>query len=85
MAGPVEHNPQADYHRGQMEVDAQRSMYTRFNGLIHWCSTFIAALVAFLVLWLCAHIAFLGAAVVAVVIVGAGAWMNRNTGHNSGY
>ena len=85
MADAVEHNPQADYHRGQMEVVAQRSMYTRFNSLIHWCSTFIAALVAFLVLWLCAHIAFLGAAVVAAVIIGVGVFMNRNTGHNAGY
>ena len=85
MADAVEHNPQADFVRGEMEVVAQRSMYTRFNSLVHWCSTFIAAAVAFLTLWLCAHIAFLGAAVVAAVIVAAGVWMNRNTGHNAGY
>lgn len=85
MAGPVEHNPQADYHRGQMEVADQRSTYVRFNGLIHWCSTFIAALVAFLTLWLCAHIAFLGSAVIAAIIIAAGVFMNRNSGHNSGY
>ena len=85
MANAVEHNPQADYNRGEMEVVAQRSMYTRFNSLIHWCSTFIAALVAFLTLWLCAHFAFIGALVVAVVIIAVGVWMNRNTGHNAGY
>jgi hypothetical protein len=85
MAGAVEHNPQADHNRGDMEVAAQRSMYMRFNSMIHWCSTFIAALVAFLTLWLCAHFALLGAAVIALVIVGVGAWMGRNTGHNAGY
>ena len=85
MANAVEHNPQADHVRGEMEVVTQRSMYTRFNSLIHWCSTFIAALVAFLVLWLCAHIAFLGAVIVAALIVAGGIWMNRNTGHNAGY
>ena len=85
MAQAADHNPQADYHRGQMEVATQRSMYMRFNSLIHWGSTIIAALVAFLVLWLCAHIAFLGALVVAAVIVAVGVFMNRNTGHNSGY
>ena len=85
MDHAADHNPQADYHRGQMEVAPQRSMYMRFNSLMHWCSTFIAALVAFLVLWLCAHFPFLAAAVVALVIVGVGIWMNRSTGHNSGY
>ena len=62
-------------------------MYSRSSTL--WCigdRPAIAAIVAFLVLWLCAHIAFLGAAViVAVVIVAAGVWMNRTTGHNAGY
>ena len=85
MVTASDHNPQADYHRGQMEVAAQRSTYTFFNGLIHWCSTFIAALVAFLVLWLCGHVAFLGAVAVAAIIIAGGIWMNRNTGHNSGY
>ena len=75
----------AEYHRGEMQVADQRSMYMRFNGLVHWGCTFIAALVAFLVLWLCAHIAFLASAFVAVVIIAAGVWMNRNTGHNAGY
>ena len=79
-----EHNP-VDYNRGDMEVHAHRSMYSRFNALVHWGSTAIAAIVAFLVLWLCAHIAFLGALIVAVVIVAVGVWMNRTTGHNAGY
>ena len=84
MAQTGDHTP-AEYHRGDMGVDDHRSMYGRFNAMIHWGSTAIAALVAFLVLWLCAHIAFLGALIVAVVIVAAGVWMNRNTGHNAGY
>ena len=74
-----------EYHRGEMQVATHRSMYMRFNGLVHWGCTFIAALVAFLVLWLCAHIAFLASAFVAVAIIGVGVWMNRNTGHNAGY
>ncbi len=74
-----------EFHRGEMEVRTHRSMYMRFNGMVHWTSTIIAALVAFLVLWLCAHIAFIGAVVVAAIIVGVGVWMNRNTGHNAGY
>ena len=74
-----------EYHRGGMQVADHKSMYTRFNGMIHWGCTFIAALVAFLVLWLCAHVAFLGSLIVALAIIGAGVWMNRNTGHNAGY
>ena len=85
MTTATDHNPQADYHRGQMEVAGQRSTYMLFNTLIHRCSTFIAALVAFLVLWLCGHVAFLGSAVVGVLIVAAGLWFNRGAGHNSGY
>jgi hypothetical protein len=85
MASATEHDSQADYVRGQMEVVSQRSTYMLFNSMVHWCSTFIAALLAFLVLWLCAHIALLGALVVAAVIVAVGVWMNRNTGHNAGY
>ncbi len=74
-----------DYNRGEMEVQTHRSMYSRFNAMIHWGSTVIAALVAFLVLWLCAHIALLGAVIVSAVIVAVGVFMNRNTGHNAGY
>jgi hypothetical protein len=85
MAHATEHNPQADFVRGQMEVADQRSTYTLFNSMVHWCATFVAALVAFLTLWLCAHIAFIGSAVVALIIVGVGVWMGRNTGHNAGY
>ena len=84
MAQTGEQTP-ADYHRGDMEVQAHRSMYSRFNAMVHWGSTAIAAIVAFLVLWLCAHIAFLGALIVSAVIVAVGVWMNRNTGHNAGY
>ncbi len=79
-----DHTP-AEYHRGEMQVADHKSMYMRFNGMVHWGCTFIAALVAFLVLWLCAHIAFLGSLIVALVIIGVGVWMNRNTGHNAGY
>ncbi len=79
-----EHAP-AEYHRGEMSVKDHRSMYMRFNGMIHWGSTLVAALVAFLVLWLCAHIPFIAAVIVSAVIIGVGVWMNRNTGHNAGY
>ena len=84
MADSAEHLP-AEYHRGEMPVQGQRSTYPMFNGMLHGGATGIAALVAFLVLWLCAHIAFPAAAIVALVIVGVGVWMNRSTGHNSGY
>ena len=84
MAQTGEQTP-GDYNRGEMEVRTHRSMYSRFNAMIHWGSTGIAALVAFLVLWLCAHIAFIGAVVVAAIIVAVGVWMNRKTGHNAGY
>jgi fatty acid desaturase len=84
MADSAEHPPVA-YHHGEMPVKDQRSTYTFFNSMVHWCATGIAAMVAFLVLWLCAHIAFLGALVVAVVIVAGGIWFNRSTGHNAGY
>ena len=75
----------AEYHHGDMPVVDQRSTYTLFNSMVHWCATFIAAMVAFLVLWLCAHIAFIGALVIAAIIVAGGVWMNRNTGHNAGH
>ena len=84
MADSAEHLP-AEYHRGEMPVQGQRSTYMMFNGMLHWCATGIAAMVAFLVLWLCAHIAFLGALVVAVLIVAVGVWFNRSAGHNAGY
>jgi hypothetical protein len=84
MADSAEHLP-AEYHHGDMPVRAQRSTYTLFNSMVHWCATGIAAMVAFLTLWLCAHIAFLGAVVVAAVIVAGGVWFNRSAGHNAGY
>ncbi len=84
MADSAEHLP-ADYHRGAMPVQGQRSTYSFFNRMLHLCGFGVAALVAFLTLWLCAHVAFLGALVVAVLIVAFGVWFNRNTGHNAGY
>ena len=70
-----------EYHRGNMPVTDQRSTYTLFNQLVHWCSAGIAALLAFLTIWLCAHAGFLTGLIVAVVIMAAAAFMNRKPGH----
>jgi energy-converting hydrogenase Eha subunit B len=70
-----------EYHRGEMPVVDQRSTYTLFNSMVHWCSAAIAALVAFLTIWLCAHAGFFPALVVAVVIMGVAVFMSRKPGH----
>ena len=69
-----------DYHRGEMPVDGQKSTYMLFNGMVHWCGLGVAALVAFLVIWLCAHAGFFPALLVAAVIMGVAVFLNRKPG-----
>jgi hypothetical protein len=70
-----------EYHHGEMPVAGQRETYVLFNAMIHWCGAAIAALVAFLTIWLCAHAGFITGLVVAVVIMGAAALTARKSGH----
>jgi Bacterial aa3 type cytochrome c oxidase subunit IV len=70
-----------EYHRGEMPVADQRSTYTLFNQLVHWCGASIAALVAFLTIWLSAHAGFLTGLIVAVVIMAVATFMSRKPGH----
>ena len=72
---------QGEYHRGEMTVADQRSTYTLFNSMVHWCSAGVAALVALLAIWLCAHAGFLLGLIVAVVIMGVAFFMSRKTAH----
>jgi energy-converting hydrogenase Eha subunit B len=70
-----------EYHHGEMSVADQRSTYTLFNAMLHWCGAGIAALVAFLTIWLCAHAGFITGAVVAVVIMAVAFLAARKPGH----
>ena len=70
-----------DYHHGDMPVTSQASTYSLFNGLVHWCGMGVAALVAFLTIWLCAHAGFFPALIVAAVIMAVAVFMNRKPGH----
>jgi hypothetical protein len=70
-----------EYHRGEMSVADQRETYSLFNAMIHWGGAGVAALVAFLTIWLCAHAGFVAGAVVALVIMGAAAFTARKSGH----
>ena len=69
------------YHRGDMPVAGQKSTYSLFNSLVHWCGMGIAALVAFLTIWLCAHAGFFPALIVAAVIMGVAVFLARRGGH----
>ena len=76
MAQPI------DYEPGKMDVAGQRGMYQLFNTLLHWGGLAIATLLIFLVLFLCVHAGFLPAAIVAVVVFGAGfVWLSRPAAH----
>lgn len=66
MAGP------SDYHRGEMDIHAQASTYKGFMGLTKWGSLYIAALILFLSLWLCAGAGFLRSALATIVLIVAG-------------
>jgi hypothetical protein len=70
-----------DYHRGDMPVAEQASTYSTFNGMLHWCAAGVAALVAFLTIWLCAHAGFLPALIVAIVILAVAGFMSRKPKH----
>ncbi len=70
-----------EYHHGEMPVTDQRATYSLFHALFHWCGAGIAALVAFLTIWLCGHAGFITGAVVAVVIMGAAVFTARKSGH----
>ncbi len=69
----------ADFNRGDMDVSMQRSMYHRFNGLLHWAALLIATVLSFFVLWLCARAGFLPSLIVAAAIIGLGSfWLTRS-------
>jgi hypothetical protein len=71
-----------DYKPGDMDVASHRNMYHFFNTLLHWGGLALATLLSFLVLFLCVHAGFLPAAIVAVVVFGAGfVWLRRPKTH----
>lgn len=55
-----------------MEITEQVSTYRAFNGMAKWGSLAVAALVLFLVLCFCTHAGFWPAAIVSLLLVGAG-------------
>ena len=72
----------ADYTPGDMDVAQQVSMYQRFNSLVHWGSLMIATVLIFFVTWLCAHLGFVPALILAVVVFAAGCfWLTRPKTH----
>jgi hypothetical protein len=71
-----------DYKPGDMDVASHRDMYKFFNTLLHWGGLALATLLIFLVLFLCVHAGFFPAAIVAVVVFGAGfVWLSRPKAH----
>jgi cytochrome c oxidase subunit IV len=81
MAQPTDYQA-TEYHRGEMKVDEHLSMYHLFNTLVHWGSLFLATVLSFLVLYLCAHAGLLPSAIVAVIVAAAGTfWLRRPKAH----
>lgn len=58
-----------DYHRGEMDIHAQRDTYVGFLRASKWGALAIAAAVLFLSLWFCTGAGFFGGFIAAVVLV----------------
>ena len=63
---------QDEYVRGSQHIDEQSDTFTLFINLAKWGSLFIAAILAFLVLWFQPGGSFIGGAITAAVILIAG-------------
>jgi hypothetical protein len=60
------------YHRGEMDISEQTATFDFVMAMTKWGSLAVAALLAFLVLWLCAGAGFMGGFLTAAVMVALG-------------
>ena len=67
----------SDYHRGDMDIHEQKATFDLFMGMTKWGSLAIAAGVLFFTLLFCTGAGFIGAAISAAVLVGAGVFLLR--------
>jgi len=68
--------PDADdaYVRGSQHIEEEAGTFALFMNLAKWGSLFIAALLAFLVLWFQPGGSFFGGLITAVVLLVVGGW-----------
>ena len=59
----------ADYHHGDMDIQEHVATFDGFVKLTKWGSLYLAGLLLLLVLWFCTPTGFLGALIVAIVVV----------------
>lgn len=78
MADPHHADVHDDYARGSQEIGEQEATFSLFMGMAKWGSLALAATLAFLTLWFMPGGGFLGALIVAVVMVVAGWWFLRS-------
>jgi len=73
----------SDYHRGEMNIQAQVSTFHVFNLLTKWGSLATAVSVLVLTLWFCTDAGFWGGAITGVVVTALGVLVlrERNTNH----
>lgn len=61
-----------DYVHGEMEISAQKQMYSLFVQMVKWGSLGVSALILFLTLWFAVGTGFIGASIATVVLIVAG-------------
>lgn len=79
MADPHPADSHDAYVRGSQEIGEQTSTFHAFIGMAKWGSLWLAALLAFLVIWFQPGGSFIGGAIVAFVML-AGGWFFLKSG-----
>jgi hypothetical protein len=69
--------PASDYHRGEMDIDAQQSTFDSVITASKWSIVALAAGISFLTLWFCTAAGFGSALVTAIIIVALGVFFLR--------
>jgi hypothetical protein len=67
-----------DYQRGEMDISEQAATFAAFNGMTKWGSLAVATLLLFITLLFCTPAGFIGSAIPAVVLLGAGIFFLRD-------
>lgn len=60
------------HHRGDMDIAEQKATFDLFMGLTKWSSLVLAAVILFLVVWLCTDSSFIVGAVSGLVVLVVG-------------
>ncbi|MDI1325448.1 MAG: aa3-type cytochrome c oxidase subunit IV [Brevundimonas sp.] len=83
MADPHHADSHDAYVRGSQEISEQSSTFIAFIGMAKWGSLWLAALLAFLVIWFQPGGSFIGGAItfVAMLAIGYFALKSGKTGH----